>query len=192
MFNLNDTLGLNNIPADPNDIPDGKYDGIVLKSEYVYNDTKNQVSHVLTLQVSDGTHKGAQKQHWYNLGKNCVTAQGTKPTNINEVAGFESLMTDQNKTWYKKMWVSLGVPEEAVGTASPEVLKGKLVVFGVKRNAEGYKNVNFIDSRKPGTVNEMSAQAVPQSLAPVGTPQVATPAPQVNPFDQPATGLPQF
>lgn len=161
MFDLNATLGLQNVEADPNNIPDGRYDGKVLKSEYVLTKT-GKVAHVTTFQVTDGTYNGAQKQKWDNLGDNPRTADGGIPEKIDEVASFNPTMKDTQKTWYKKFWLDLGIDTDA-GPYKPEDLNGKLVTFGVKRN-DGYANINFVELRAAGTVTEMSASAVPQSL----------------------------
>lgn len=161
MFDLNATLGLQNVEADPNNIPDGRYDGKVLKSEYVLTKS-GKVAHVTTFQVTSGTNNGAQKQKWDNLGENPLKADGTPAEKIDEVASFTPTMKETQKTWYKKFWLDLGIDTDQV-VANPKDLEGKLVTFGVKRN-DGYANINFVELRAAGTVTEMSATATPQSL----------------------------
>lgn len=190
MFDLTASLGLDKVEADPNNIPDGRYDGKVLKSEYVLSKDKDKISHVVTYQVTDGQYKGAQRQQWYNLGDNCKNAQGGTPENLSDVAAFNPTMTEQNKQWYKKLFVDLGIPEEVINTpggAKPEMLVNKLVTFGVKRN-QGYVNVNFVELRTDAPVVDMGAGAF--GSAPVSLEQPQTPT--SNPFAGSESGLPQF
>lgn len=179
MFDLNATLGLQNVEADPNTIPDGRYDGKITKSEYVLTKA-GKVAHVTTFTVTDGQYKGAQRQKWDNLGENAKDANGNPAEKIDEVVAFDPLMSDNNKTWYKKFWADLGIDTDTV-QAKPEMLVGKLVTFGVKRN-QGYPNINFVELRTEGTVTEMGGSiAAPVSLD-------ATP----NPFAGSEGGLPSF
>lgn len=147
-MSLISSLGLDAVTADVNDIPVGKYDGKVLKSEFVLVEERKQVSHVVTYQVTDGEFKGSQKQVWYNLYGDIVDAEGNFPKTPEEIKGGKPLMTDNNKRWYKKLLMDLtGVSEEQAGNVLPEHLVGKEVTFGVaERN--GYKNVNFVELRQ--------------------------------------------
>lgn len=199
MFNLNATLGLGEISADPNDIPDGKYNGKVLSSQYVLTKT-GKVSHAITYQVTEGTHNGAQRPRFQDLGKDPVDANGQPATKIEDVANFTPTMSDAQKQWYKKMWVDHGIPEDQVVNAKPADLEGRLVTFGVKTK-DGYKNINFVETRTAVSVTDMSLTAQPVTLgqplqpltpqAPVTQPQILTPAQPVanDPFApvQPAT-----
>jgi hypothetical protein len=154
-MSLLSSLGLNDVPSDPNDIPDGKYDGIVQASEYVLVSSKNTLAHVVTYQVADGEYKGAQKQVWNTLYKNVVDANNNFPDKIEDVKGGESSMTDANKRWYKKMWCDLlNLTDAEYGqreaNLKPEDLVGIPVTFGIKTK-DGYKNVNFVERRMPET-----------------------------------------
>lgn len=179
MFDLNATLGLQKVEADPNNIPDGRYDGKITKSEYVLTKA-GKVSHVTTFTVSDGQYKGAQRQKWDNLGENAKDANGNPAEKIDDVVSFDPLMNDNNKTWYKKFWADLGIDTDTV-QAKPEMLVGKLVAFGVKRNS-GYANINFVELRTEGTVTEMNSLAVPQTLGDSSP----------NPFAGSEGGMPSF
>lgn len=177
MFDLNASLGLGEVEADPNLIPDGSYDGKVLKSEYVLSGNK-KVAHVLTYQVTEGQYKGAQRQHWNNLGENALDANGQPAEKIADVASFTPTMTDQSKTYYKKLWLDLGIDTDQVA-ANPADLVGKPITFGVKRNGQ-YLNINFVQLRQPVAgfgpepvaASEFSAPTTAADLSP-------------NPFDGP-------
>lgn len=152
-MSLLSSLGLNDIPSDPNDIPDGKYDGVVQASDYVIVDSKGTLNHVVTYQVIDGDHKGAQRQVWYTLYKNIVDSEGAVPFNVDNIKGGTPAMTDANKRWYKKMWCDLlGLDDSTFDAAKHDVkdLVGIPVTFGVKTK-DGYKNVNFVERRMPET-----------------------------------------
>lgn len=136
------SLGLDEVSADPNAIPEGRYAGVVFSSDYVYKKQDNSVSHVITYQVVDGERKGAQRQEWYNLGD--ATAFADDGT----VSAMNGTMTDDRKTWYKKRLVDLGVVEETISTTfHPRDLVGKMVTFGVKKNGN-YININFVELRE--------------------------------------------
>lgn len=137
---LLDTLGLDDIPADPNAIPDGPYVGVVKKSEFVHNKKNNKLSHVITYAVTEGERKGAERQEWFTLGD--VTATDDK----GNVTGFTPSMKEEQKPWYKKRWLDLGCTEEEYPTRKnqPETLVGTPVRFGVKRNGE-YININYAE-----------------------------------------------
>lgn len=154
-MNLLGALGLDQVSADPNEIPDGKYDGDIFRSEYVLAKDKSKFSHVVTYRVTEGENKGAQRQQWYTIGKNPKNAQGGEPDALTDIAAYEPAMSDSSKSYYKKMWVDLGVPEAAIATASPEDLVGKQVTFGVKRNG-GYTNINFVELRAAAPVQAVA------------------------------------
>lgn len=178
------SLGLENVEADPNAIPDGKYDGVVFKSEYVLSETKDTVSHVITYKVTDGDHNGAQRQEWFQIGKAPRTATGEFPKNASEIAAYEGVMTENNKTWYKKRFVDLGIPEDQVHLTPVEALVGKTVTFGVKRN-QGFININFVELRDASTTSQPQGMTVmPQSLGaqPPAAPAPATATEGVNPI----------
>lgn len=147
-MSLISSLGLDAVTADINDIPVGKYDGVVVKSEFALVEAKKQVSHVITYKVTEGDFKGAEKQVWYNLYGEIVDAEGNFPKSPEDIKGGKPLMTDNNKRWYKKTLMDLtGCTEEEASKVTPEMLVGKEVTFGVAEK-NGYKNVNFVERRK--------------------------------------------
>jgi hypothetical protein len=143
-MSLLDSLGLDDVAADPNDIPDGPYVGVVKKSEFVHNKKANTYSHVITYSVTEGERKGAERQEWFTLGEVTATDEAGKPTALTPT------MKDSQKPWYKKRWLDLGVTEEEFPTKknTPEILVGTPVRFGVKRN-NGYININFAEKHVP-------------------------------------------
>src|SRR3954468_3277747 len=86
------SLGLNDVPADPNAIPDNTYDGEVMKSELVFVASKNSINHVITYKVTEGERKGAQKQEWYELGVAPVDASGAPATSVKDAVSFTPSM----------------------------------------------------------------------------------------------------
>lgn len=170
MSGLMGALGLDNVSADPNDIPDGKYDGVVYKSEYVLHEKNGErkVSHVTTFQVTEGDRAGAQRQRWDLIGTNPVDASGQPAQSASAIASFTPSQSEQNKQWYKKFLTDLGITDFA--NAEPEHLVGKQVTFGVKTNG-AYKNVNFAELREPASPSPVSVdpwantQAAPDTSA---------------------------
>lgn len=201
MTNLLATLGLQNVAADPNDIPPNTYDGEVSDSKFVLMKEKDQFAHVITYKVTDGPHKGAQRPEFFILGHQPRNAQGQFPDKVEDITNYNQAMNDNNKMWYKKRWTDLGIPEADVnaGTIGPEVLKGRPVTFGVKVNAQGFKNVNYVTLRNSNGQAPAQQVGVPnlqQAMAAVQQPMVQQQAPgtpQVTAFDpnQPAQTQPQ-
>lgn len=146
-MSLLSSLGLDDVAGDPNTIPDGKYDGIVEKSEYVIVKDKATLSHVITYKVTEGDRKGATKQQWYTLYKDIKDAEGNVPENVADVKAGAPALSDAQKEYYKKLWMDLGVPGDEVTSSEPNRLEGVLVTFGVKRNNQGYQNINFVEPR---------------------------------------------
>ena len=145
-INLMQSLGLENVEADPNRVPDNKYDGVVFKSEYVLRKEKDSLSHVVTYKVEGGPHNGAQIAHWHLLGKNVKDAQGNFPDSVDQIASYDNTQTEMNKQFYKKMFVDLGIDPDQVHLTSIDALVGIPVTFGVKTK-EGYQNVSFVEKR---------------------------------------------
>lgn len=162
-FNPLASMGLDNVEADVNALPDGKYDGVVFKSEYVLIKSKDQLSHVVTYKVTDGDRNGAQRPVWYNLGKEVKDASGEFPTSVNDIVSYTPSMPEVSKSYYKKMFVDLGIAEQAVSTTPIENLIGIPVTFGVKKR-DGYINVNFVERRDAST----QSVATGLSSAPTG------------------------
>lgn len=141
------SLGLETVEADPNAIPDGKYSGVVFKSEYVHHKAKgaegdapkDHISHVITYKVTDGGDAhGKEKADWYLIGRE------VRDPNTNEVVRVEPLMKETQKPWYKKRLMDLGVPEAEIATLNVESLTGLPVIFGVK-NKDGFRNITFVE-----------------------------------------------
>ena len=158
-MSLMGTLGLENVEADPNAIPDGKYAGEVFKDEYVYVASKDEVSHVFTYRVTEGEHKGAQRTEWFLLGKN------PQRDDNGNIVSLDVTMDDTKRRWYKKRFVDLGVPEAQVPNVKPGDQVGKKINFGVKRN-NGYINVNFVELRQEAATPEAgtSGNAISSSM----------------------------
>lgn len=138
-----DGLGLDNVDADPNALPDGKWPGVVFKSEYVVVKKNNTVAHVITYKVTDGEKAGAQRAEFWNIGKDPVFAEDGKT-----IVSCTPTMSEAQKPWYKKRFVDLGIPEAQVTKTEPSALVGKEVIFGTKKN-DGYINVSFVELRNP-------------------------------------------
>jgi hypothetical protein len=210
-------LNLGGVSGDPNALPAGRYDGRVTKSEYAVNtkQTPPVLNHVVGLKVeSNDQYNGRTQTRFFKLGENPVDANGQPTTNPSQVVHFNQTMTDNNKDYYKKLWLDCGVPAHLVdsGQATPDMLLNAPVVFGVgERN--GYLNVTFIDKRdvapvaplgmQPGMVQpgmpfgmQQPAMAQGQAYQPQPQqvqqqPQPFQQAPVMNPAQQPVQTQPQ-
>lgn len=142
MSGLLGTLGLDQVEADPNALPDGKWAGVIFKSEYVDVKKTDSLAHVITYKVTEGEKNGAQRQEWFTLG-----TVKTRDENGN-ITAINPTMTEQQKPWYKKRLIDLGIPESKIndGTFEPSDLVGKEVFFGTKKNGS-YININFVELR---------------------------------------------
>ncbi len=138
-MSLMDSLGLDNVSADPNALPDyNGWIGVVRESKYVVKNKDNSVNHVITYKVTEGKHKGAERQEWFNLGT--VDAQDEN----GKVTAYTPTMTEDRKSWYKKRFVDLGIAEDQVSKTEPEALVGTPVRFGTKKK-DGFININFVE-----------------------------------------------
>jgi hypothetical protein len=134
------------------------------------------------------------------LGENAVDQNGQPTTNLSVLAGFKDTMTADNKSWYKKLWLDLNVPEHLVNSseATPDMLVNQPCVFGIAER-QGYKNVNFIDKRDAAPVAPigMGGMMQPSLGMPFGQPgmgQVQQPFQQPNQvqaYEQPQPYQPQ-
>lgn len=169
---LLNSLGLNDVKAKESDNgnpPDGPYNGIVSKSEIFVKRDGSKVSHLIEYTVKDAPkYNGYRKSEFFELGTNPVY-DGTP---ANRLVSFTPTMDDEAKSWYKKRWVDLGIPEEEIGTSDFSVLLNKLVTFGMKTKNE-WQNVSYVRLR------EKTAGA-----GPIAGPANAA---QINP--QPPVGL---
>ena len=137
------SLGLDDVPSDPNDIPDGRYNGVVFKDEFVVK-SDDTVHHVITYKVEDPAQfAGAQKAEWFKVGIN-----PERDATTNALVGFTPTMEETPKRWYKKRLASdLGLSDEQIAAYKPGDLTGKPVTFGIKTN-NGWKNINFVETRE--------------------------------------------
>lgn len=146
------SLGLDDVPADPNDVPDGRYNGVVFKDEFVVK-SDDTVHHVITYRVDEGQFAGAQKPEWFKVGVNPVRAEVT-----NALTGFTPAMEETAKRWYKKRLAGdLGLSDEQIANYKPGDLTGTKVVFGIKTNGQ-WKNISFVEKREASP--EAATQAV--------------------------------
>jgi hypothetical protein len=174
MTGLLGTLGLDEIPPGP---PDGTYNGEVTKSELVVVANKNTLNHVITYKIVDEGYKGETKQEWYKLGENPVDANGQPAKTAAEVVNFTSTMTSENKRWYKKRLMDLGIPEAEINTRPLDSVVGKAVTFNVL-TANGFQNIKWVNPR-----NTVSTEAKSlEDFATAGTSETsaATPAAASN------------
>jgi len=137
------SLGLDKVDADINAVPEGTYKGVVFKSDIVFVKSKNELTHVVTYKITEGTNSGARLQEWYPLRKNVVFAEGHEG-DVDHVTSSESAMDDNAKKWYKNRLLTLGVQDSEINTTEPADLLNKEVKFGVKKK-NGYTNVSWVD-----------------------------------------------
>jgi hypothetical protein len=150
-MSLLDSLGLNDIPADPNFLPESTYAGVIKKAEFVHNKKNNTYNHVFTYGVTDGQRKGAEKQEWFTLGTPVLDGE--------TIVSLTPTMTDQQKPWYKKRIIELhGVTEAQYDEVKEknEVLINVPIRFGIKKK-EGYYNLSFVERATAGAATEGAA-----------------------------------
>ena len=169
--NLMASLGLDQVSADPNKVPDNTYDCFVADVDYAYSTGKNVVGHVINYQIEDGPHKGSRISHWFSVGSDPVyDANGT-------LTNFRPTMSDGQKTWYKKAFVDLGMPEDQVGVADPKSLIGTKCTVKVQTSAQDsrYQNVTQVNLRSGATAAPINSE--------FSAPSPATAAPQAPAAD---------
>lgn len=152
---LLDSLDLNSASSDPNAIPDGTYDGEVMKSELVFVPSKNTVSHVITYKVTDGPQKGAQKAEWYELGVNPVKADNSPATSIDEAVSFTPTMAENRKPWYNKRATDLLGERFTAENMSKAV--GIPVAFNVKTEGN-FQNIKWVNKRAGQATQQVTAE----------------------------------
>lgn len=119
-------LGLDNVEADPNHLPDATYLGYLTDCKVVqFKDVSKGKAVVFTYKVDEGEHKGKTIDEW-------------KPANTFDDA--------TKKAWLKQRLLSLGVPESRINAVNPDDLIGTAVKFSVKQKGE-YRNVTFVALR---------------------------------------------
>lgn len=171
------------VESDPNNIPDNAYDGVVSSSSFVYNPNKDILQHVINYRVAVGPHKGAERGEFFRVLLKPRLANGSAPAKgrvtLDQIATGEPAMNDNNKKWYRKRIEDItGKTDDASVSQymnKPEMLDKLPVVFGVKRNSEGYPNVSFARQRDEAST---AVQGTPTSLgAPVSFGTETRPAP---------------
>lgn len=194
MGKLMQSLGLGDISANVNEVPDGKYDAIVTASEWFFNEGKDTVSHTITYKIdsNDPATKGKSKQEFFNLGKEPRDANGVFTKSEDELTHYVNTQTEMNKQFHKKRFVDLLADnnpqskkevEAAVdaGQIEPANLVGVKCVVNIKTK-DGFQNVAGAWKRD-GAAPVAATQAVslgttaPVASTPAPTPEVAA-APQ--------------
>jgi len=153
---LNQSLGLDKIESDPNAIPDGRYDCVVVSAEKVHIASKNGVAVVITYKLVDGDYKDARIPHFFNLGVNPVFDDQGK------IVSFTPTASEGQLRWFKKAFVDLGIPEHAVRTTKLSDLVGRECTVGVRKK-DGYRNVNFVEPRGNSLPQQVQQPATAQS-----------------------------
>lgn len=134
-----DSLGLGEVEADPNALPDGKWPGVIFNSRYVEK-KDGSVAHVLTYKVTEGNRAGAIRDEWWNLGLDAKRDENGKIIGLGTPT-----MSEQQKPWYKQRLEAL---QADLGPEfEPESLIGKKVTFGTKKRGT-FINVNFVQLRE--------------------------------------------
>lgn len=170
------------VDSDPNNIPDGIYDGIVSSSSFIFNPNKDILQHVINYRVTEGPRKGAERGKFYPILKEPRLQNGMAPAKgrvtLDMIATGTPTMTEDNKKWYRRLLEEVtGSTDDAViskAMNSPETLDNLPVVFGVKRNAEGYLNVGFARKRDSAST---AVQGTPTSLGAPASLTETRPAP---------------
>lgn len=142
------SLGLDEVEADPNALPNGRWDGIVKKDEIVVK-KNGEVALVFTYKVTEGdSHKGAERTEWFTLGKDPVRNATTQA-----IESYTPTMDEQGKQWFKKRLVDLGLDHASY---KPGDAKDKKITFGTKKNGE-WININFVELREGPAVTGPTA-----------------------------------
>lgn len=142
-MDLMGTLGLDNVD-DPDNLPDGKYAGVIFKCEYLVSKT-DKLGIAITYKCTDPQSKfnGREKFEWWTIGDN--------PTK-NEEGEYQvakATMSESQKPYFKKRMAAIGIPESRLASLKQADLNGRVgteIYFGIK-NKDGYNNVNFVEMR---------------------------------------------
>lgn len=143
------SLGLDKVEADPNYLPEARYAAEVFKDEYLFHKSKGSaekdtISHVITYRVTEGDRKGVSKAEFFEIGKN------PEYDEAGALVGLTPTMSEQQKPWYKKRLLDLGLTEQEIDDHEPGDLVGKSITMGIKKNGE-YTNISFIELREGST-----------------------------------------
>jgi hypothetical protein len=152
---LLDSLGLDQVEADPNSLPDGKYGSVLYKADIIATKT-DKVMAMFVFKVNDGGKQhGKEKPEFWEFGTGVVKAEdGT-------ISFTTPTMTEDRKSWFKNRLIALGVPDAQTpkfDQAMADGLVGTEVFMGIK-NKNGYCNINFIERRNAGAGNVASTTA---------------------------------
>ncbi len=195
MGSLMQSLGLNSVSANVNDIEDGKYDATVEKSEAFFNKAKNTVSHVITYRITftDPVKGKVSKtaQEFFKLGENPVDANGNFAENEESLAGYNNTQTEQNKSFHKKRFVDLLATNDKADKERVEAqvdagqldfkdLVGAECVVTLKTK-DGFQNVSAAYKRSGSTATPTATNAVSLGGNVPATQPTQTPESQVTP-----------
>lgn len=140
---LND-LGLENVEADPNYIPDGKYAAFVYESSTKI--IKNVNYWVITYKIADDPNVG---------GKTVDELKSLDP---------KGPKRSQQLSFLKQRVLSLGIPESRVSEFDPGDVVGTPVTISIKHK-DGYQNVGTVELRGEGTTPSVAPTNVGASVA---------------------------
>lgn len=184
-FSLFGSLGLDKVESDPNAIPDGDYDGEVSDSRLVYLKKNNTVQHVISYKVTAGKYTGATRSEFFLLYADPKDASGAPVDHADKMVTATPAMSEAAKPWYRLRLEQLGVPAAMLDNGQfndVTKLKGIPVVFGVKRNPQGFVNVSYARKRDVTVTPPQSLDGLNQ--------QVPTGMPTQAPTQDPWTGQP--
>ena len=137
MTDLFESMGLEDVEADINFIPDGVYPAFVFESTVVVAKNGKNAGKpfwAITYKIAEGTCKGRSQQEWFSLD----------PQN------------EQVKPWLKRRILSLGVPDSKVGSFKPDDVVGSSVAVTIKTK-DGYQNVRDVKSNDVDAVTSTPA-----------------------------------
>lgn len=149
------SLGLDKADGDMN-LPDGSYDGKVRSSRLVYVPSKDTLNHVIEFAVTDGDYKGRSHSEWFTLGSEPRVGDNETPAkgevDLSQLTHLTGTQSDQQKDWYKKRHMDLGVDEQDFnsGKVMPGDLANIPVTFGVKTRTTDkgrFTNISFAVKR---------------------------------------------
>jgi hypothetical protein len=143
MVDLMGTLGLDKVD-DPDNMPDGKYYGIIKQCEYMKSKTdKLGITVVYKVDDPGSKQQGREKFDWTTVGEGNVHQEG------DDWKFDKGSMSEAQKPYFKKRMAALGIPESVLADLKDEHLKSRVglrVVFEIK-NKDGYNNVVSVELR---------------------------------------------
>lgn len=152
MVDLMDTLGLDKV-EDPDNLPDGAYQGIIKDCGYVKSKT-DKLGLVVIYKVDDpqSSYHGREKYDWTNIG------EGNVHEEEDDWKFDRPIMSENQKPYFNKRMEQLGIPKSALSNLKQEHLKSRVGLrcnFKIK-NKDGYNNVVEVQltSNTPVAVGE--------------------------------------